>query len=132
MNWKTKEITTLIDVVRGSSDTNQFPGIFSLKLPTNCWSLDNKRILLDTKWRATNVILRSSLYIYFSNFNLETWVAFQRIICVDVESKAVTRLDNGIDKMSSNQVLKISKDWISAKIECYNIKPSLVNSKINF
>ena len=56
MNWKTKEISTLIDIIRGSNDENEFPGIFSSKLLPNCWTSDNKRILLDTQWRRTNVV----------------------------------------------------------------------------
>ena len=52
MKWSTKEITTLVDIVK---EDNGFPGLFSIKFPNKCWSLDNKRILLDTHWRKANV-----------------------------------------------------------------------------
>ena len=33
-----------------------FPGIFAYSLPFNtCWSLDNKRILMNTNWKNSNV-----------------------------------------------------------------------------
>ena len=55
MNWKTKETTTLIDIVH-SPKGNEFPGIYALGFPKNCWSMDNKRILMNTQWKRANVI----------------------------------------------------------------------------
>jgi hypothetical protein len=56
MKWSTKEVTTLVDIVNEGSSKG-FPGIFSIKLAKDCWSLDNKRILLNTHWRSANVII---------------------------------------------------------------------------
>ena len=54
MKWSTKETITLVDIVKDGSSKG-FPGIFSIRLANDCWSLDNKRILLDTHWRSANV-----------------------------------------------------------------------------
>ena len=55
MKWSTKETCTLVDIVRNNNSGSLFSGIFSIKFPTNCWSLDNKRIMLDTQCNKTNV-----------------------------------------------------------------------------
>lgn len=33
----------------------EFPGIYAMKFPQNCWSLDNKRILINSQWKRANV-----------------------------------------------------------------------------
>lgn len=65
MNWSTKEVTTVVDIVKESAN---FPGIFSIKFPDNCWSLDNKRILISTHWRKANVGQCISFLNFLTNF----------------------------------------------------------------
>ena len=55
MDWKSKQITVLSDIVK-SSEADEFPGLFSMKFSNNCWSSDNKRILVATQWKRANVI----------------------------------------------------------------------------
>jgi len=74
MKWSNKETNVLIDIVKDpkgklkmsmriksitSYDLNEkddeFPGIFAIKFPKNCWSRDNTRLLVDTQWRRSNV-----------------------------------------------------------------------------
>jgi hypothetical protein len=55
MNWTTKKVTTLSDIVK-FSEAEEFPGLFSMKFSNNCWSVDNKRILVSTQWKRANVI----------------------------------------------------------------------------
>lgn len=54
MNWKTKEVSTLVDFAK-SPKGDEFPGIYAMGFPQNCWSLDNKRILMNTEWKRVNV-----------------------------------------------------------------------------
>jgi hypothetical protein len=55
MEWKSKQITVLSDIVK-SSEGDEFPGLFSMKFSNNCWSSDNKRLLVATQWKRANVI----------------------------------------------------------------------------
>ena len=55
MDWKSKQITVLSDIVK-FSEADEFPGLFSMKFSNNCWSSDNKRILVATQWKRANVI----------------------------------------------------------------------------
>lgn len=77
MKWNSKEIDTLIDVIgiaKGKKNSrlrdyffrekiltnknsldNSFPGLFTHSLPTNCWSADSKRVIINTTWRSETV-----------------------------------------------------------------------------
>lgn len=49
---------------------------------------------------------------------------------MDVDTKKVESLENGIDELNSIQSLKISNDWICAVLEGYNLRPCLVVGKL--
>ncbi|RNA06385.1 acylamino-acid-releasing enzyme-like [Brachionus plicatilis] len=104
MNWKTKTTTTLVDIVDESN--SKFTGIFSISLSDKCWSLDNKRVILNTQFNGRN-----------------------RIVSIDIESKTVVNLDSGIDKTHSLSFLKMEKDWICAVLQTYTKAPCLVLAK---
>jgi hypothetical protein len=105
MDWNTKNITNIIDVVKDINES--FPGIYAVKLPQDCWSLDNKRILLNTGYRRTN-----------------------RCLCVDIETKNLTLLDNKIDLLNSCDILKFTNDWLCGVIQGYNKPPALILAKL--
>ncbi|CAF0768632.1 unnamed protein product [Brachionus calyciflorus] len=107
MNWKTKEIKTVLDIVDQPKNSNDFPGLFAVNLTKNCWSSDNKRLILDSQWLGRN-----------------------RIILVDIEQKTVINLNNGIGEVDSLNVLKIQNDWICGVLQSYNKRPSLVLAKL--
>lgn len=105
MNWATKSIETLVDIV-GTPDytKNEFPGIFGLNLSPHCWSNDNTRVILNTNWNHK-----------------------MRIISVDVETKKVTSLDNGLSDLSYTEYLHLNeKDWLCALNQSYNKEPGLI------
>jgi acylaminoacyl-peptidase len=54
----------------------------------------------------------------------------QRIISIDIETKQVTSLENGIEKMNSLECLRFSNDWICGNLQGYNRRPSLVIGKL--
>ena len=47
MEWDTKTISTVVNIVREQNE--EFSGLFTQNLPTRCWSQDNKRILLSSQ-----------------------------------------------------------------------------------
>jgi acylaminoacyl-peptidase len=104
MNWATKEMTAVCDIVRYNAD---FPGIFSHSFPQNCWSNDDKRILLTTQWRNSN-----------------------RIILFNVETKQMTCLNNSLDSLSSSDVLNVQNDWITASYSTYDKPRALMIAKL--
>jgi len=106
MNWKTKEVSEIVEIVNSPKDS-EFPGIFSMKFPKNCWSLDSKRILLNTQWRRAS-----------------------RMISIDVETKKISKLDKGVSGLNTVNCLKIENDWICASLQGYNRKPSLIIGKL--
>lgn len=106
MNWKTKEISTVIDVVKNPKG-NDFPGIYAMGFPQNCWSLDNKRILMNTQWKRVN-----------------------RSISVDVEKKKVTNLNKNLDELNTCNLLRIDNDWVAAVLQSYNRRPLLIIGKL--
>ena len=55
MNWASKSVSVLSDIVK-SSEGDAFPGLFSIKFPNKCWSSDDKRILIGTQWKRANVL----------------------------------------------------------------------------
>ena len=57
MNWTSRKTYVLSDIVR-YTEGDEFPGFFSMKFSNNCWSLDNKRIILATQWKRANVKLK--------------------------------------------------------------------------
>lgn len=105
MNWNTKSTTTIIDTVKDINES--FPGIYAVKLPQDCWSIDNKRILLNTGYRRTN-----------------------RCLSVDIETKKLTLLDKKIDLLNSCDILKFTNDWLCCVVQGYNRPPALVLAKL--
>jgi hypothetical protein len=109
MNWSTNTIETLVDIIDSPDNTkNEFPGIFGLSLSRYCWSKDNTRIILNTNWNHK-----------------------MRIISVDVETKKVSGLDNGLNDLSYSECLHLNEnDWICALKQSYNQKPSLMVAQL--
>ena len=63
MDWATKNVRTLVDVVRDFDSA--FPGIYAVKFPADsCWSEDDQRILLNTNFRSTNVRLFLCCFVF--------------------------------------------------------------------
>ena len=54
----------------------------------------------------------------------------QRIISVDIETKQVTCLENGLDALNSVDCLRFTNDWICANLQGYNRRPSLIVGKL--
>jgi len=106
MEWDTKQISVLIDVVK-ELGINGFNGIFCQALLSKCWSLDNKRIILTTQTSHK-----------------------MRIISCDIESKAVTILDSGLNDLNYVEALLFENDWICALQQGYNKKPTLIVGKL--
>lgn len=106
MNWKTREITTLVDIVNNPK-ASQFPGIYAVGFPKNCWSIDNKRVLINTQWNRAN-----------------------RMISVDIDTKKITNLKGSIDELNTLNCLTIEDDWICAALAGYNRRPSMVIGKL--
>lgn len=106
MDWDTKQVSTLVDVVK-ELGLNGFNGIFTQTLLSKCWSLDNKRIILTTQTSHK-----------------------MRIISCDVDSKAVTVLDTGLNDLSYCEALLFENDWICALHQSYNKKPTLIVAKL--
>ncbi|XP_052284418.1 acylamino-acid-releasing enzyme-like [Dreissena polymorpha] len=50
-DWESKQNSTVVDIVKRSSN-NEFPGIYSVGLPDNGWSLDGSRVVVNTQWRS--------------------------------------------------------------------------------
>lgn len=51
----------------------------------------------------------------------------KRLISIDVETKQVANLNNGLGELETCNVLRIENDWVSASWQGYNRRPSLVN-----
>ncbi|XP_069500275.1 acylamino-acid-releasing enzyme-like isoform X2 [Ambystoma mexicanum] len=54
-DWHLKTNSTVLDVVRRSKAG--FSGIYSAGLPKNCWSMDSRRVLVNTPQRSRKVVL---------------------------------------------------------------------------
>ena len=54
----------------------------------------------------------------------------KRIACIDVETKKVTCLNNGLDELNSCNMLSLNDDWICAAIQGYKRKPELMIAKL--
>lgn len=106
MNWESKKVTTLVDIIK-SPKAEDFPGIYAMKFPQNCWSLDNKRILINSQWKRAN-----------------------RILSIDIESQQITNLNNKIDKCNTINCLSIENDWICASLAGYTRRPSMIIGKL--
>ncbi|KAK3579079.1 hypothetical protein CHS0354_029939 [Potamilus streckersoni] len=55
-DWQKKESTVVCDIV-GTPKQNGFPGVYEVTIPRDCWSTDNKRIVIGSLWRSQAVIL---------------------------------------------------------------------------
>jgi acylaminoacyl-peptidase len=104
MDWDSKKVDVLVDIVKEAGD---FSGIFSLCLLNECWSMDNKRIIL-----STGTGHRS------------------RIISCDVESRIVTVLDNSLNDLNNCECMSFENDWICALTEGYNKRQTLIVGKL--
>ncbi|XP_039266907.2 acylamino-acid-releasing enzyme-like [Styela clava] len=47
----------IIDLVKSSKSENDFPGLYFMNLPSNCWSIDCNYIFLASIWRSHTVAL---------------------------------------------------------------------------
>jgi len=52
------------------------------------------------------------------------------MICVDIETKQVTNLNQGINELNTINCLRIENDWISASVSGYNRQPTLALGKL--
>ena len=112
MSWSVEEnpsVDILIDIVKEEGSSKEgFNGIFSLKLPNKCWSLDSKRIVFSSQ-TGHNV----------------------RVFSCDVDSKIVSVLDNNLPDASSCEVLYFDEnDWICASFQSYNRRPTIALAKL--
>lgn len=123
MDWETKAISTLVDIVKEQNEG--FSGIFSQSLPSKCWSKDNKRIVLSSQVNHKMVnfkVIRFKIFnIKFFFFNI-----LKRVLSCDIETKQVTVLDN-LSDTNYCDVLDFNNDWICALLQGYNKKPKLVS-----
>ena len=143
MNWKTRETTTLIDIVSspegqwplgklnitdsklGLHSGDDFPGIFAPELDSKCWSLDGKRILITTSWRLTTV--RIELNSSFLVTSLNSFTLFKKIISYNLDTKQVVKLENNIDASDSIGLLDFSNDWVCASVKSFNKRAGIVS-----
>ncbi|XP_052782185.1 acylamino-acid-releasing enzyme-like [Mya arenaria] len=50
-DWKAGENTTVVEVVKDAPN-DDFPGIYTVTLPENCWCADGRRVVMNTVWRT--------------------------------------------------------------------------------
>ena len=55
MDWSSKKISVHVDIVK-SVQADEFPGLYALNFSNQCWSLDDKRIIVSTEWKRTRVL----------------------------------------------------------------------------
>lgn len=85
-------------------DPKSFAGYYSCFLPERCWDSRGERIVHDENCGSERVVM-----------------------CVDTNSKEVTRIASEVDKKGMWSVLDVSNDVVVAQFSNPNSPPQLVN-----
>lgn len=103
-DWKTKQTSTLVDVVDKPEHENAFPGYSAPGTATRVWTQDESKIVLGTIWRTS-----------------------QQIIVVDINTGKVHRATPGGGCWS---LLDVQKDLIICSFSTPNCPPKLMIAKL--
>jgi len=100
-DWPTKGVVEVVDIVH-RNPPKEFQGIYSDALPTRCWAMDSKRVVISSNKRS-----RSELFL------------------INVETGKVKQLTKD-DKVGSWQLLDVHRDLVVAVCSSPNLPQYVV------